>query len=106
MTRSNLASVYLDSGQPDKATPLLEETLTASERILGTDHPNTLMTRSNLASAFQDNGQLDKALPLFEETLTASERILGTDHPNTLIYRRNLADAVNAANRANETAKR
>ena len=96
-TRLSLALSHRGAGQFDKATPLLEETLTASERILGTDHPNTLIARNNLASVYRDSGQFDKATPLLEETLTASERILGTDHPNTLIARNNLASVYRAA---------
>ena len=47
----SLARSYRVSGQLDNAIPLLEVTLAASERILGTDHPNTLIYRNNLTGA-------------------------------------------------------
>src|ERR1035437_2959429 len=53
--------------------------LVACERILGPDHPDTLISRSNLAAAYDSAGQPDKAIPLHEETLAAHERILGPD---------------------------
>ncbi|MFI6906183.1 tetratricopeptide repeat protein [Nonomuraea sp. NPDC050394] len=76
-----------------RAIPLLEATLTDSERVLGADHPDTLTARNNLAGAHYTAGDLRRAIPLFEATLTDSERVLGADHPYTLTARNNLAGA-------------
>ena len=62
-----------------------------AERVLGTDHPNTLASRNNLASAYQAAGRTAEAIPLLEQTLADCERVLGTDHPVTLASRNNLA---------------
>jgi hypothetical protein len=64
-----------------------------SERILGSDHPDTLIDRQNLARAYESVGRLAEAIALFESTLYDFERILGPDHPNTLTSRNNLARA-------------
>ncbi|MCX4657272.1 tetratricopeptide repeat protein [Streptomyces microflavus] len=75
------------------AVQAMQRVLAAHERVLGTDHPDTLIARSNLASAYLLAGDLARAISLFEDTLAARERALGTDHPDTLIARSNLASA-------------
>ena len=68
-----------------------EATLTARERVLGPDHPDTLASRNNLALGYQAVGRHGEAITLHEATLTAMERVLGPDHPDTLNSRNNLA---------------
>ncbi len=60
------------------------------ERVLGTDHPDTLSSRNNLAVAYASAGRLEQAIPLHEATLADRERVLGTDHPTTRTVRDNL----------------
>ncbi|KAA8889002.1 tetratricopeptide repeat protein [Nocardia colli] len=66
-------------------------------RILGPDHPDTLISRSNLARVHESAGRLDKAIPLYEAVLADCERVHGPDHPGTLITRHNLAVAYTTA---------
>ncbi|NEC93710.1 tetratricopeptide repeat protein, partial [Streptomyces sp. SID12501] len=84
-----LAGAYQGAGDLGRAIPLYEQTLTASVRVLGEDHPSTLTSRNNLAGAYQGAGDLGRAIPLYEQTLTASVRVLGEDHPSTLTSRNN-----------------
>jgi Tetratricopeptide repeat len=89
-----LRSVYLLNMLGDSAglVILAAEPLAADcERLLGTDHPDTLMSRNNLAMAYQAAGRTAEAIPLLEQTLTDHERLLGTDHPNTKLVRANLS---------------
>ncbi|MEU6720793.1 tetratricopeptide repeat protein [Nonomuraea sp. NPDC046802] len=82
---------YLDElADLNRAIALYERTLTDRERVLGPDHPDTLISRSNLAGAYESAGDLNRAIPLYEQTLTDRERVLGPDHPATLISRSNL----------------
>ena len=78
--KSNLAAAYESGGDPGRAIPLYEQTLTDYRRILGPDHPDTLTSASNLAGAYQAGGDLGRAIPLYEQTLTDTRRILGPDH--------------------------
>jgi tetratricopeptide (TPR) repeat protein len=55
----------------------------ACERVLGSNHPDTLTSRNNLAYAYESAGDLERATALYEQTLADSERILGPDHPLT-----------------------
>ncbi|SDN88753.1 tetratricopeptide repeat protein, partial [Lentzea jiangxiensis] len=81
---------YESVGDLGRAVPLYEATLTDRERVLGPDHPSTLMSRNNLAYAYQSVGDLGRAVPLYEATLTDCERVLGPDHPTTAGVRSNL----------------
>ena len=65
--------------------------MTEHERVLGPNHPNTLVSRNNLAVAYRDAGDMDRALALSERTVADAERILGTDHRSTLEARNTLA---------------
>ena len=49
--RVNLAVAYLDAGRVVEAISLLEQTLTARERLPGTAHTRTLASRNNHANA-------------------------------------------------------
>ena len=63
------------------------------ERVLGADHPSTLITRNNLANAYRAVGRTSEAITLHEQNLAARERILGKTHPDTQATRNNLANA-------------
>jgi hypothetical protein len=52
-SRNNLAGAYQAADQLDQAIPLYQQNLTDTERILGPDHPDTLVRRTNLAAARQ-----------------------------------------------------
>ena len=45
-----------------------EETLADRERVLGPDHPDTLVSQNNLADAYQEAGRVAEAIPLYEQT--------------------------------------
>ena len=83
-------------GDLGRAIPLYEQTLTDIVRVLGADHPSTLVSRNNLAGAYQAVGDLGRAIALYEQTLTDTVRVLGADHPSTLGSRNNLAGAYQA----------
>jgi len=79
-----------------------ERLLADQERVLGTDHPDTLSTRHELAGAYHWTGRTTEAIALFEQTVADRERVLGADHPKTLLSRSNLANAYPAAGRTPE----
>jgi len=73
------------------AQPYLERALAMSERVLGSDHPQTATSLNNLAALFRAQGSYDAARPLLERALAISERVLGSDHPQTATSLNNLA---------------
>ena len=71
-------------------------------KILGEDHPQTLIARNNLAGAYESAGRLGEAIPLYEQVLADRVRVLGDDHPHTLTSRGNLAYGYYVAERLGE----
>ncbi len=91
-------AAYLeDQGALARAIPLFERGLAARARVLGEDHPDTLISRNDLAAAYESAGDLGRAIPLFEAALDDRRRVLGEDHPDTLISRNDLAAAYESA---------
>jgi hypothetical protein len=66
---NNLASLLQDQGKLAEAEPLLRVCLAVRRRVLGEDHPSTLMSIDNLASLLQDQGKLAEAEPLLRDCL-------------------------------------
>jgi eukaryotic-like serine/threonine-protein kinase len=55
--------------------------LASHGRLLGADHPNTLMAHGSLAGLLDAAGQYKEALAEAELTLAGQRRVLGADHP-------------------------
>ncbi|MFI0373267.1 FxSxx-COOH system tetratricopeptide repeat protein [Actinomadura sp. 1N219] len=80
-----------DQGDSARAITYHQHALTTFERVLGTDHAETVASRNGLARAHQSAGNSARAIPLFSQVLADFERILGPDHRDTLISRSDLA---------------
>ncbi|MEV0985537.1 tetratricopeptide repeat protein [Streptomyces sp. NPDC049949] len=79
--RHNLA-VVTHRHDPRAARPLYEEVRDARTRVLGAEHPHTLLTRTALAYAVLALDGPDAARPLLEEIHRARVRVLGPAHPD------------------------
>jgi tetratricopeptide (TPR) repeat protein len=86
------AGFYLwGRGQFRQALALEEHSLAVRHRVLGPEHPDTLLAMNNLAETRRDLGDLDGARQLHEQALASCRQVLGEDHPNTLTSMSNLA---------------
>ena len=65
--------------------------LDMSKKLLGPEHPDTLISMGNLACTYTDQGKWEEAEQLWIEVLDMRNKLLGPEHPNTLISMRNLA---------------
>ncbi|MFC9653931.1 tetratricopeptide repeat protein [Streptomyces sp. NPDC056937] len=81
-------------GQLSQARRLLVELGPKLARILGEDHPSTLMSRHNFASVLHDQGHLDQARTIYEEILTIHRDTLGNRHSFTLTTRYELGQVL------------
>ncbi len=73
----NLARVLLEMGAPDEARELLEDVVERETRLLGAQHPTTLIARDGLAQSVRQSRGDAAALPLLEGLIEACERELG-----------------------------
>ncbi|MFI9384141.1 tetratricopeptide repeat protein, partial [Kutzneria sp. NPDC052558] len=79
-----------ETGDVAGAIAELERLLEDRQRVLGADHPDTLVTRGNLASWRAEAGDVAGAIAELERLLEDRQRVLGADHPSTLLTRNNL----------------
>ena len=76
------------AGRADEAVALFQSLLEDQNRVLGADHPDTLMTRSCLASTLGEAGRADEAI---ERLLVAEARAAVHEHlPLLMRVRRSL----------------
>ncbi|KAJ7290549.1 hypothetical protein C8J57DRAFT_1445391 [Mycena rebaudengoi] len=83
--------VYYDSGHFQRAQELCVALVADLKRILGSEHPETLIAMGNLAVMYHDIGHLTDAEELKVMVLEKMKQILGTEHPDTLAGMSNLA---------------
>jgi hypothetical protein len=61
------------------------------KRVLGEEHPDTLISMGNLASTYGDQGRWKEAEELKMQVMETRKRVLGEEHPDTLTSMANLA---------------
>ena len=76
--------MYKLQGRYDEAEPLYKKAVQLKEKILGKEHPDTLVSIGNLALLYRSQGRYGEAEPLLKQVLQLSEKVLGKEHPNTL----------------------
>ena len=79
------------AGRASEARFLKESTLSVRRRVLGEEHPSTLISINNLAVTLRDLGDVSGAKDLHETALSVKRRVLGEEHPATLNSMHNLA---------------
>jgi hypothetical protein len=94
--RNDQAVELLNTGRAAAAATTWELLQADCERLLGPDHPDTLMVIGNRACAVAMTGA-PEAARLLEESLAARNRVFGGEHPATL----NALDAAAAIHRRN-----
>ena len=80
-----------EQGYSSEAEKLEEQVLDARNRILGGEHPDTVMAMAHLARSYAQLGKYSEAEKLEKQVLDARKRILGVEHPDTVIAMANLA---------------
>jgi hypothetical protein len=73
------------------ARELQERTLDACLRLLGEEHPSSLMAMNNLAATLYMQGDRSRARKLQKQVLETRLRLLGEEHSDTLTAKKNLA---------------
>jgi tetratricopeptide (TPR) repeat protein len=103
-TQSNLASLLFFKGDHASAATMYRRALAECEKVLGRDHPHTLVNVNNLAVVLDGDKNYAAAEPLFMRALEARERVLGPGHPDTLRTLHHLAAMLAKAGRPDESA--
>ena len=88
---NNIGSVYKNMGRFEDAVEAYQRSLEISNKLYGSDHPDTAITINNLGSVYAAMGDYDRSLALFQQSLSVYEKILGPEHPQTATSLNNLA---------------
>ncbi|MCP4284423.1 MAG: CHAT domain-containing protein [Gammaproteobacteria bacterium] len=83
----------------------VELTWSYAERVLGSEHPQTLESIYNLAILYWSQGRYEEAEPLHKRALAARERALGPEHPDTLASINDLANLHHSQGRYGEAER-
>jgi tetratricopeptide (TPR) repeat protein len=115
-SRQSLAELYLKSGRPAQARPILEEAQAIAERTLGADHGLTITLLADLGWVHRVREEWEEADRYYRETLDRRVRSLGEENPHTirsrwqlariLVDRGRYAEAESAARAALDTGRR
>jgi hypothetical protein len=81
---------------------LYRETLDIERRVLGAEHPSTLMSMAHLANVLSDEGHYAEAEKLQRETLDIRRRVLGPTHIDVAGSRYNIGCLMALQGRPNE----
>ena len=79
--------------------------LDLSTKILGAEHPDTLMSMNNLALVQMELGQLNEAEQSLNGALTIEESVHGQNHPDVAAVLDSFSDLYKKQNKAEASAK-
>jgi tetratricopeptide (TPR) repeat protein len=91
LLQNDLANVYKDLGEFEKARELLETALQTDLENFGEKHPEIAVRQSNLAHIYRDLGEYEEARDLFESALQSDLENFGEKHPKVASHHSNLA---------------
>ena len=94
--QNNLANTYQALGRDEEALRMRREVYSGRLKLLGEDHPRTLLAANNYASLLKRLKHFGEAKSLLRKTARVALRVLGEGHDTTLksrwIYARALCE--------------
>lgn len=96
------ARALLSDGRYNEAEELFLQVMETTKRVLGDEHPETLISMNNLSFIYSKQSQWKEAEELFVQVMEMRNRVLGDEHPNTLLSMGNLALTYNNQGRWKE----
>lgn len=88
---NNLAALYDEEGEHDKAEPFFRRAIAILEKEKGSEHPDVASCLNNLAFLEHNRGNLEEARELFYRSLEIWEKKFGSAHPYVAISLDNIA---------------
>ena len=77
-------------GRKKEALDLGEKVYLLRNKLLGEDHPATIIAMFNLSHRYYEIGRKHEALVLLEKVHQLRNEILGIDHPDTIIVKKRI----------------
>jgi eukaryotic-like serine/threonine-protein kinase len=82
--RDTIGQTYMDLGLYPEARKQLERALELRRKVLGAEHPQTLITARRLGYVAEDQGKYPESEAILSKTVEVQRRVLGPEHPDTL----------------------
>jgi tetratricopeptide (TPR) repeat protein len=82
--RQAVTDQYRSLGLLDAAYPLQKSAMETRRRVLGEEHPDTLLSINNMGTLLVRQSKLAEAEPYLREALEKRRRVSGEEHPETL----------------------
>jgi hypothetical protein len=79
----NLAGTYRNQGRWKEAEELQVQVMQTRKRVLGNEHPHTLISMGNLAYTLQSQARYTEAFALMRRCSQLRQQVLGEQHPDT-----------------------
>jgi hypothetical protein len=76
-----VAGALQEQGKQTEAEAVSLETLAVQRRVLGPEHPNTLITANKLSTALTLQGKHVEAEAMYLKMITVERRVLLPEHP-------------------------
>jgi tetratricopeptide (TPR) repeat protein len=86
-----IGKLYYSEGRWNEAENLFVQVMGTRKRMLGEDHPDTLISMANLASTYKNEGRWKEAEELEVQVMETFKKVLGLEHPVLLDIIGNLA---------------
>jgi non-specific serine/threonine protein kinase/serine/threonine-protein kinase len=100
-----LGIVYWAQGDFAKAEPIMRQSLSMREKVLGPEHPDLAAHLNNLGGVYWSQKRYDDALVMYERTLRIYERTLDPMHPNMASVLNNIGETYWKLNRLGEAER-
>ncbi|EWG46519.1 hypothetical protein FVEG_06980 [Fusarium verticillioides 7600] len=101
----NVAEALYIQGRYEGAAKLYRETLEMRQKVLGKEHPSTLISMTNLANMLRKIGKYKEAEEMHRKTLGLKEKVLRKEHPSILDSMNNLASVLDDIGEHEEAEK-
>jgi eukaryotic-like serine/threonine-protein kinase len=100
-----MATVYVNLGLYSQAQTLFRRAFEIRRKVLGPEHPDTLVSMNGLARTLDVEGHYAEAEELFRQSLDIERRVLGPEHPDALMSMNGLANTLADEGRNAEAEK-
>ncbi len=102
---NNLAVALADAGKLGEAEVTFREVAEERTRLLGADHPHTIMAWGSLGVTLDATGRSRDAVPMLRDAYDRAQRVLGPAHIITQTIMGNLAAAMTRNGQPDEARK-
>ena len=99
---TKFALVLRENGDLNNAEKLGIQVVDMRKKLLGAEHPDTLISMENLASTYWDQGRWNEAEKHVVQVINMRKKLLGAEHLHTIISMANLASIYRNQGRWNE----